>query len=150
MTGQQTTTRTAPARRVGYLIGALVNGALLWALHVWPGWRAVPFLTDETPAVLGAVSAPLIAGGVVNLLQMVCDPAWLKWAGSLVTSAFGVAAGVRVLRVFPFEFGPGFDWVPVVRVLLVVGVVGAAIGVVVAVVQLVRLLGRPGLGGSTR
>jgi hypothetical protein len=39
-----------------------------------------------------------------------------------------------VLQVFPFRFvDPGFDWSALVRVLLVLGLVGSAIGVVAVV-----------------
>ena len=123
----------------GYLVGATVNAVLLAAIHVWPGWQVVPFLTAETPAVLGAVDAMLVAGIAVNLLHVVWHPGWLTPVGVLVTTGFGLVATVRVLQVFPFSFGPGIDWAAVVRVLLVLGVIGSAVGLVIALVQLVRL-----------
>ena len=123
----------------GYLVGASVNAVLLLAIHVWPGWQVVPFLTAETPAVLGAVDAMLVAGIVVNLLHVVWNPGGLTPVGVLVTTGFGLVATVRVLQVFPFAFGPGIDWAAVVRVLLVLGVIGSAVGLVIALVQLLRL-----------
>ena len=50
------------ARRAGYLIGALLNGALLWLVNVSPGWQAVPFLTQEFDGVL-PLSMALARGG---------------------------------------------------------------------------------------
>jgi hypothetical protein len=123
----------------GYVAGAVANAVLLAAIHVWPGWQVVPFLTAETTAVLGAVDAALVAGIVVNLVHLVRDPGWLTPVGVMVTTAFGLVATVRVLQVFPFSFGSGFDWASVIRVLLVLGVVGSAIGLLVALVQLFRL-----------
>ena len=139
MTQQRSIPRTTAAGSAGRLAGAVVNAALLGAVHVWPGWEVVPFLTAETPAVLGAVDAMLVAGIVVNLVLVGRHPAWMTPAGTFVTSTVGLVATLRVLQVFPFAFGPGFDWAPVVRVLLVLGVVGSAIGALVAVAQLVRL-----------
>jgi hypothetical protein len=52
--------RAAPSvrsRRVGSVVGAIVDAALLWLIHGWPGWDVVPFLTVETPRVLGIVTA---------------------------------------------------------------------------------------------
>jgi hypothetical protein len=134
---------------VGYVIAAALNVVLLWLIHRWPGWAAVPFLTPETPQVLGAIDAALIAGIAVNAVQVAWDPRWLVAMGSLVTTALGLAAMVRVLQVFPFAFGPGFDWALLARVLLVLGIVGTAIGLVVSLVSMLRLFGsgpRRGLG----
>jgi hypothetical protein len=68
----------------------------------------------------------------------------------VITSAFGVAVMLRVLQVFPFAFHSGFDWALVARVVLVVGIVGAAVGVIVAVVSLLRLLAAERAGAGPR
>ena len=60
MTQQLTVPRTS--RRPGYVAGIAVNAVLLWLVHGWPGWEVVPFLTDETPRVLGWVTASLVVG----------------------------------------------------------------------------------------
>jgi len=142
MTQPRTIARSSvSAHRAGDLLGALVNGFLLWLIHVWPGWDVLPFLTADTPRVLGLVNAALVVGILVNLAPLVRDPGWLTPAGLVLTSAFGVAVSVRVLQVFPFGFDSAFDWALVVRILLIVGIVGAAIGALVALVSLLRLLG---------
>ena len=138
-TTTRTTTRTRPIGWVGRLIGALVNTVLLVAVHVWPGWAVVPFLTTETPKVLGAIDAVLVAGIGVHLLLMFRGPSWRTPVGNLVTSVVGGVATLRLLQVFPFSFDGGVDWAPIVRVLLVLGIVGCVIGALVSVVQLVRL-----------
>jgi hypothetical protein len=123
---------------VGYVIAAAVNVVLLWLIHGWPGWHAVPFLTPETPQVLGAIDAALIAGIAVNAVQVAWDPRRLITVGSLVTTALGLAAMVRLLQVFPFAFGAGFDWALLVRILLVLGIVGTAIALLVDLIALLR------------
>ena len=136
-TNTRTTTRTGPVGWAGRLIGALVNAVLLVAVHVWPGWERVPFLTAETSDVLGAIDVMLVAGIGVQLLLR--GPRWRTPVGNLVTSVVGAVATLRLLQVFPFSFGRGFDWAPIVRVLLVLGIIGCAVGALVAIVQLVRL-----------
>jgi hypothetical protein len=126
---------------VGYVIAAAVNAVLLWLIHVEPGWDAVPFLTPETPQVLGAIDAALIAGIAVAVVQLAWDPRWLTTVGSLVTTALGLTAMVRLLRVFPFAFGAGFDWALLARILLVLGIAGTAIALLVNLVTLLRLVG---------
>jgi len=137
MTEQQTMARPTSNRRVGYVLGALANAVMLWLIHVWPGWQILPFLTGDTPQVLAWVDASLVAGIVVNAAHLGRDPGWLTPAGTLVTTAFGLAATLRVLTVFPFDLDPA--WATGVRVLLVVAVVGSLIGMLAALVSLLRM-----------
>lgn len=127
------------ARRTGYAVAAAVHIAMLWAVNVWPGWEAVPFLTGETTQVLGIVNASIAVGLAAQLLLLATDPPRLKALSDLVTTAVGVAALVALWRVFPFAFADGgFDWALLVRWVLGVGIAGSVIGIVVALVDLVR------------
>jgi hypothetical protein len=130
---------TVAARRSGYVVAVLVNGLLLYLVNRRPGWEAVPFLTAETEQVLALVNASLVAGVVANLVYLVTDPPRLRSLGDLVTIGIGLAATLRVWQVFPFSFDEdGFPWETLCRWLLAVGIVGSAIGLVVALVGLVR------------
>jgi len=127
------------ARRLGYLVGAGINAALIVALHVWPGWRVLPFLTEDTERVLGLVTASFVAGVLVNLAYVARDPAWVRAAGDLLTATVGLAAMVRIWTVFPFDFGDySFDWALVARIVLVVGIIGTVIGLVANTISLLR------------
>jgi hypothetical protein len=140
-------------RRVGYVIAAAVNGALLYLVDVWPGWQALPFLTEDTRQVLGLVNLSLIVGLVANVVYLLHDAPWLASLGGLVTTGIGLAVLVRILQVFPFAFrGSGFDVSFLVRFVLVVAIVGSAIGIVVQLVSLVRQVagGRARTGRGSR
>lgn len=129
------------ARRFGYLVAIAINLVMLYLIYGWPGWAAVPFLTDATVDVLGLVSASIIASAVVNLVYLVRDPPSIRAIGQLITTAIGLAAAVRIWQVFPFDFsGYSFDWATVARVLLVVAIVGSIIGLIANVVALLRAL----------
>lgn len=141
----QTTLRTHAqrpsmvSRKVGYAIGAAVNALLLGAVNQWPGWDAVPFLTQDTRLVLGWVNASIVAGLVANLVYVVADPPRLKALGDGLLNVVGVAALVRLWQVFPFAFAQGgFDWDLLARWVLGVGVFGSVVGIVVSLVRLVR------------
>ena len=116
-------------------MAAAVNAVLLYLVNSRPGWDTVPFLTDDTTLVLGAVNASITAGLVANLLYLVADPRRLRAFGEAVTTAVGLYAMVRVWQVFPFDVTDG--WTTVLRVLLVVGIVGSGVGIVSALVRLV-------------
>ena len=131
--------RSLAARRTGYLVAALVNAAMLYAINRWPGWDAVPFLTARTEDVLPAVNASILAGLVANALYLWHDPQWIRALGDVVTTAFGLFALTRLWAVFPVEFADGgFDWALVVRILLGLGIAGSVIGILAGLARLVR------------
>ncbi|WP_421741365.1 hypothetical protein [Cellulomonas sp.] len=127
------------ARRTGYLIGALVNGAILWLVNISPGWQAVPFLTPELDDVLPLVNLSIVVGLVANLVYVLTDPPWLRAAGDALVPAVGLVPLIALWRTFPFAFEEqSFDWELVVRILLGLGIVGSLIGIVVALATLLR------------
>lgn len=130
---------SAGSRRVGYVIAAVLNAALLYLLNVAPGWQTLSFLTNDTTHVLALVNFSLLAGVVVNVMYLACDPPWLKSLGDLVTTGIGLAVLIRLWQVFPFDFsGTSFNWALLVRVALVVATIGAVIGMVTQIVSLLR------------
>ena len=143
MTTTQIKRPPTASRRAGYVIAAAINAVLLWLIHVWPGWDAVPFLTDDFQTVLWLVDLSLIVTIALNLIYVVRDPKWLTAAGAVVTTAVGLAAAVRMLQVFPFDLGDSDFWPVVFRVLLWVAIVGSVIGIITNVVTLIRA-SRPG------
>ena len=138
MTTTQTKRPSTASRRAGYVIAVAINAVLLWLIHAWPGWDAVPFLTADFDTVLWLVDVSILVTIALNLLYLVRDPRRLTAAGAVVTTAVGLAAAVRMLQVFPFDFGDSEFWPVVVRVGLWLAVVGAAIGIIVNLVALVR------------
>lgn len=136
---EQRRRRGRGTRRLGYLVAAGVN-ALLWYLaNVSPGWEAVPFLTAGTVEVLPLFNLALGVGLVSNLVYVLWDPPRLRALGDLVGAVVALALGVRVYRVFPFDFaGLSYDLTTLMRVVVVLGIVGSAIGILAALVALVR------------
>ena len=126
------------SRRAGYVVAAVINAVMLWLIHGWPGWDAVPFLTADFDKVLWLVDLSLVVTIALNVLYLIRDPRRLTAAGSIVTTAIGLAAAVRLLQIFPFDLGDSGFWPVVFRVLLWVAIVGSGIGIIANVVTLVR------------
>jgi len=125
-------------RRLGYTIAMALNAVLLYLVNVSPGWRAVPFLTDDTTEVLGWVNASLVASIIANALYVVMDGPWFRPLGELVTLV-GLAALVRLWQVFPFAFDDvGVPWHEITRWVLAIGMGGSVIGLIVTMVKLAR------------
>ncbi|WP_404389609.1 hypothetical protein [Humibacillus xanthopallidus] len=128
---------TRATRRAGYVAAVVVNAAMLYLANRWPGWEAVPFLTEATVLVIGLVNASLVVGVIANLVYLVADPPRLRSLGDLVTTSVGLAAIVRIWQVFPFDV-TGTPWEAVLRVLLALAAFGSGVGIIVALVGLVR------------
>lgn len=137
-TAPRTKRPNVAARRTGYAISVVVNAMVLFAANVWPGWEAVPFLTADTALVMGLVNASIIVSLVVNVVYLIHDPRWVRALGDLLTTSVGLAAMVRIWQVSPFDFGESDVWMNVVQVLLFVGIAGSIIGIIAALVSLVR------------
>jgi hypothetical protein len=140
-TTPRTRRRAGPvARRFGYLVAVAVNLAVLFLANRWPGWDAVPFLTDETEDVIGIFNVSVVVSAAANALYFVFDRQWLKAIGDLVTTVFGVVVMVAVWRVWPFDFDDDWSgWGLLFHLLLLVGIVGSAIAVLTTPVKLARL-----------
>ncbi len=131
--------RASSTNRGGDLVGAVINVVLLYLLNFRPGWQVVDFLTPETAAVLGIVNATLIVSAVGGLLYAVIGSRAFRALGGVVTSAVALAATIAVWRVFPFDFSAyAFDWALVARILLMLGMVGTAIGIIVSLGMFAR------------
>ena len=127
--------------RGGNIGSVLVNAVLLWGINIWPGWKVVPFLTADMERVLGMINASLTAGIIANLIFVVIRNRGVMALGNLVVLGIGLAATLRMLEVFPFDFGDSWSgWPVVVRVLLVLGIVGSIIGMVAEIVAMFRSL----------
>jgi hypothetical protein len=131
MTQTMTQRPTAADRRLGYGIGVLVNVALLYAVNIWPGWEAVPFLTADTASVLALVNLSIVANLAANAVYLVYDVAWLKALGTILTTTVGMITLVRIWQVFPFDFGSSsINWQLATRILLIIGIIGSDIAII--------------------
>lgn len=130
-------------RRAGRALGAAAAAALLVLVNDTPGWRAVPFLTEDVTTVLGILNASLVVGVAVNAALVVHDPPWLEALGEVCTTSVGLAALTALWQVFPFAFAEPFA-VPslLTRWVLAFGIAASVIGVIVAMVRLTDALAR--------
>jgi hypothetical protein len=125
-------------RRAGYLVSVAINLALLWLLLVEPGWRWLPFLTEDFTAVLGWVVVSLLVGVVINLVFVGFDPPWARRLGEAMSAAIATVALVRLLAVFPIDLGTWSGWETALRLLLGLACLGTAIGAIANLAQAAR------------
>ena len=132
----------ATVSRAGHAVAVVINLAVLYLVNVWPGWDAVPFLTESTTQVIGIVNASLWVSVVAEATYVVTTSRWWRALGDAVTTGVGLAAVIRIWQVFPFDLSSG--WELAFRVVLVVAIVGSLIGIVAAISRFVTSLTGPG------
>ncbi|MFD7659095.1 hypothetical protein ACFV4N_34385 [Actinosynnema sp. NPDC059797] len=104
MTSTSTRPPTTAGPRVGHLVGAVVDAVLLTLINGSPGWRAVPFLTDDAVEVVVWVDTGLALGVVVNTLCALFPRRRLVLLGEVLTTTATLAAPASVSAVWPFNF----------------------------------------------
>jgi hypothetical protein len=127
----------------GYLASAAVNGALLWAVHRLPVWKPF-FLLDSYPEVLWALDMSLIVQIVLNLALVFFHPLFFHYLANAVNSLVGIVSLSVLLQVFPVDFSARLgNWANTLfRIVLIVGLVGSAVGGAVNFVRFLRTLFR--------
>ncbi len=125
--------------QIGYGIAIGISIALVFVVQNLEEWDFVPFLTERFGEVVPWVSFSLLAGAAANFLYLVYDSQAVRWGGEVVTNAISIVVTWKVFTVFPFDFAAyDFPWTTVIRALLLIAIVGAAVGIVADVVKLVN------------
>jgi hypothetical protein len=124
-------------RHAGYAIAVVVNLAtLIIALNILE-WGWLPFLTGEFNTVLPWISLSLLATIVANLVYQLNDTPGVRATGQIGVNLISLFVTFQIWQVFPFDFSAyGFDWGAVARILLIVAMVGAGIGVLTEALRL--------------
>jgi hypothetical protein len=124
-------------RHIGYAIAVVVNLVMLIVAHNILDWGWLPFLTDDFAQVIPWISLSLIASIVANLVYQFNDALIVKSTGQIGVNLISVFVTYQIWQVFPFDFSAyEFNWGVLVRVLLVLAMVGAGIGVLVEATKL--------------
>ena len=76
----------------------VVNVILLYLVNVTPGWRELPFLTEDFVGVLWLVNLSMVTSAVANAAYLGYDPPWFMSVCQIGISATGLAAANRGVR----------------------------------------------------
>ena len=137
MTAPPTSGESKRARKIGYVVGFMVNSIIMFLVNVRPGWRALTFLTEDFVDILWLINLSIVSSAVVNLIYLWYDPAWYKSLCQVAVSVIGLAVAIRILQVFPFDFSAySFNCSALARLLLVLAIIGSLVAIVTELVQL--------------
>lgn len=126
--------------QIGYGIAIGLSLVLVFIVQNLEEWDVLPFLTDEFGEVVPWITFSLFAGILAYLAYILLEGQVVRSAGEVITNLVTIAVTWKVFAVFPFDFSSyGFPWDVLVRIVLVVAIGAAFIGVVVNVVKLANL-----------
>jgi ABC-type polysaccharide/polyol phosphate export permease len=124
-------------RRLGYGLAVIINLVMLIVVQNILDWGWLDFLTVEFAEVVPWISISLAASILVNLVYQVNDGPLIKSSGQLSSNLISIFVTFYVFQVFPFDFSSyDFNWGIVVRILLILAMVGAGIGMLVEAYKL--------------
>ncbi len=124
-------------RRVGYGVAIVINVVMLVIVQNILAWGWLPFLTEEFSEVVPWISFSLGVSILVNVVYLFDDRRGVKATGQILTNLIAMVVTYRMLQVFPFDFSAyEFDWAIVARVVLILAIVGSALGAIAEIVKL--------------
>lgn len=124
-------------RRFGYGVAVVINLVMLVVVQNILEWGWAPFLTDEFAQVVPWISLSLVVSILANLVYQFDDTRFVKSTGQIVTNLISIFVSYQVLLVFPFDFSAyDFNWALIVRIVLILAMVGAGIGMLTEAVKL--------------
>lgn len=132
-------TRGRAVSSFGHLVAIGVNLVMLYIVRNLGEWNLLSFLTEDYDRVVGPLSLSIIAAIVGRALRIVLPGRRIGLLIDGVVTAFGFYALLRIFQIFPFEFDPdGFRWDLLARFVLLVGLLGSAIGVLVTPLRMLQ------------
>lgn len=132
--------RSRTQKRVGYVAAIIVNFILLYLVNNLLAWR-VPFLTSEFVVPLRYLNISLGATMVANLLFLSYDPKWFLAITRTALNVIGIVVSYSLYVTFPFDLSSLASeglFTLIVRIALILGIVGAAIGAIVEFVNFIK------------
>jgi hypothetical protein len=124
-------------RRAGYIVAVIINVLMFIVVQNILDWDVLPFLTDRFEQVVPWVTLSLTAVIVANLIYLFKDAQAIRSTGGIVTNLISLIVTYQVYQVFPFDFSAyDFNWGVVTRVVLIVAMVGAGIGMLTESIRL--------------
>ncbi|MFA5926601.1 MAG: hypothetical protein WCT32_02070 [Patescibacteria group bacterium] len=113
-----------PAEYIFTIIASII---LLWIYGRLEGW--LPFVTDSFSATLTLFYISSIATIVANIIFLLIDSSTLRAALKALLNIWSIVVMISTCYIFPFDFSAySFNWTLLVRILIILGIVGTAIG----------------------
>ncbi len=130
--------RGPTVRKTSYTAAVVVNLVMLFVINNLLDWDWFRFLTADFGPLLWLINVSLVATILINLVWLGYDPVWFRSLSQIGLNLISALVTVRMYQVFPFDFSTyEFDWAPIVRLVIILAMVGLALGTITELFKLV-------------
>jgi hypothetical protein len=141
MEQKETTLFSRPPRfpkEIEYGVNIVFNALFLVVVNSILEWGVLPWLTQDFKRVIWLFNLSLIATITAYVIFFFFNADWFVSLLRFFLNIIGLILAVRMLQVFPFDFSTyTFNWALVIRILLILGVVGAGIAILAELVKFI-------------
>ncbi len=125
-------------RKTSYTAAVVVNLVMLFVINNLLSWDWFRFLTADFGPLLWLINVSLVATILINLVWLGYNPVWFRSLSQIGLNLISALVTVRMYQVFPFDFSTyEFDWAPLVRLVIILAMVGLALGTITELFKLV-------------
>jgi hypothetical protein len=123
-------------KQVEYGINIVFNAVFLVIVNNILEWGFLPWLTQDFSKLVWLFNISLTATIIANVIFFFFNADWFASLVKFFLNIIGLVLAVRMLQVFPFDFsGYTFDWAVIMRIGLILGIVGTAVGILVELIK---------------
>lgn len=129
------------AKRFGYFLALLINGAMIFVANNLLAWGWFSWLTAAFEELLPIINLSLAASMLVNAIYIVYDQQWFKSLTQIGVTVIAMVVAVRTWQVFPFDFSAyEFGWDLMARIVIGISLFGMGVGIIAEIAKLAKAL----------
>lgn len=120
--------------RSGFIAAIIINVIIYFIVNNLLNWN-LSFISPTFVEVLGILNLLIISTILINFIFLFYQPSWFRNMLHVITDILSIIMLYTFLRVFPFILNDFFALI--VTVLIVLGILGAFIGLIIHVLKFI-------------
>lgn len=120
--------------RSGFIAAIIINVIIYFIVNNLLNWN-LSFISPTFVEVLGILNLLIISTILINFIFLFYQPSWFRNMLHVITDILSIIMLYTFLRVFPFILNDFFALI--VTVLIVLGILGAIIGLLIHVLKFI-------------
>ena len=120
--------------RSGFIAAIIINVIIYFIVNNLLNWN-LSFISPTFVEVLGILNLLIISTILINFIFLFYQPSWFRNMLHVITDILSIIMLYTFLRVFPFILNDFFALV--VTILIVLGILGAIIGLIIHVLKFI-------------
>ncbi len=119
-------TYPSAGRRFGYLVGILINFAMIYVVTNLLNWN-VPFLTERFIESIWAINLSLSVSIFIHFIHLFYDPKWFRSLMQAMANVFSFVSTLVFWRVFPLALSENIARVVNLAIIIIMALIGLSV-----------------------